>query len=868
MLLLVLAISLISTPVVSQPSEAQLKKLSLPLKEKWTKKSSKEVSVFIVAVKNFESFQLESKKDAEIKIIYEYKATNTFLIKTTWQQVITAILPQDEVLFVDEQRKPKEELAVSNFDLSTNKVNVVFSKFPQFNGAGLVVSVKEDRPDTADIDFHGRYLTTSLSSNIFSTHASIMASIIAGAGNTYYESKGPAWGSTISSSNFAVLLPEPDAAYQQYNITVQNHSYGTSIENFYGADAAAYDASVITRPSLIHIFSAGNSGNQASSSGPYAGIAGWANVTGSFKMAKNIITVGHIDSVGTVLPASSRGPAYDGRVKPELVAFAQDGSSGAAAIVSGLSLMLQHAYKDLHGAVPSSALIKAVLLNSADDVGPKGVDFTSGYGSANAYKALLTINNTQHFTGNVANGVTDVYNLAVPPNIKQLKLTLVWNDPPAAANAAKALKNDLDLQLTFPSANQVWQPWVLTPFAKADSLQLLPVRKRDSLNNVEQISIDNPAAGNYQITVKGYSITTSSPQPYYIAYQFDTLDKFSWYYPAGQDNIFTGRRNILRWQCSYSNSTGQLEYSLNKGNSWQIIDNAVDLAKGYYNWIPPDSFSTGLLRLSFASSNFISDSFTISKRFDVFIGFNCPDSFMLYWRKIPGVNNYQVYRLGDKYMELLLTTTDTAAILAKQTNTSLYYAVAPLINNRAGVRSYGYNYTTQGAGCYVRTFIGQLINNTARLDLELGTDYNVKSITWEKLTLNGYVSLQSNNSIQGLNFAYTDNSLAHGLNTYRVKIELKDGRVIYSETVTVYFANEPYIIYPNPVHQYQDLTLISNDPGISQVQLFNSIGAKLYEKTIDNWSSTISTGKLSKGIYLIRIMKDNQLQKTLKLVVY
>jgi hypothetical protein len=379
--------------------------------------------------------------------------------------------------------------------------------------------------------------------------------------------------------------------------------------------------------------------------------------------------------------------------------------------------MLQHAYKDLHGAVPSSALIKAVLLNSADDVGPKGVDFTSGYGSANAYKALLTINNTQHFTGNVANGVTDVYNLAVPPNIKQLKLTLVWNDPPAAANAAKALKNDLDLQLTFPSANQVWQPWVLTPFAKADSLQLLPVRKRDSLNNVEQISIDNPAAGNYQITVKGYSITTSSPQPYYIAYQFDTLDKFSWYYPAGQDNIFTGRRNILRWQCSYSNSTGQLEYSLNKGNSWQIIDNAVDLAKGYYNWMPPDSFSTGLLRLSFASSNFISDSFTISKRFDVFIGFNCPDSFMLYWRKIPGVNNYQVYRLGDKYMELLLTTTDTAAILAKQTNTSLYYAVAPLINNRAGVRSYGYNYTTQGAGCYVRTFIGQLINNTARLDL-------------------------------------------------------------------------------------------------------------------------------------------------------
>ena len=96
-----------------------------------------------------------------------------------------------------------------------------------------------------------------------------MASIIGGGGNTYYEGKGAAWGSTISSSSFAILLPEADAAYQQYNISVQNHSYGTGIENFYGADAAAYDASVITRPSLVHVFSAGNSGEETSTNGPY-----------------------------------------------------------------------------------------------------------------------------------------------------------------------------------------------------------------------------------------------------------------------------------------------------------------------------------------------------------------------------------------------------------------------------------------------------------------------------------------------------------------------------------------------------------------------------------------------------------------------
>src|SRR5437764_224146 len=422
---------LIPQSLLSQPTGPQLKKLSLPLQKKWNEKRDKEYSVFIVAVQNSPSFKNKIDSISRVKIIYEYPNANVFLIRTTWSEIINTILPRDEVLFVDEHRTPKEELAVSNLDLSTDKVNMIFSKFPQYNGSGVVVSVKENRPDTQDIDFHGRYLPTTLSPNSFSTHATIMATIIGGAGNTYYEGKGTAWGSTISSSNFAILLPDPDAAYQQYNITVQNHSYGTSIENFYGADAAAYDASVIARPSLTHIFSAGNSGTETSTTGTYTNVPGFANITGSFKMAKNIITVGHIDSLGIVLPLSSRGPAYDGRVKPELVAFAEDGSSGAAAIVSGISLALQQAYKDLHGSIPSSALIKAVLLNSADDVGPKGIDFTSGYGAANAYKAMLEIINGQYLNGSVGNGGNDTYNLVVTPNTARLNITMVWNDPAA-----------------------------------------------------------------------------------------------------------------------------------------------------------------------------------------------------------------------------------------------------------------------------------------------------------------------------------------------------------------------------------------------------------------------------------------------------
>jgi subtilase family protein/type IX secretion system substrate protein len=865
--LLGLLLVLTPHPVFSQPTESQLRKFSLPLQKQWTAISPNESSVFVIAVKDIRAFKNNIPSESRVKIMYEYPAANVLLLKAKWSDMLKTILPNDEVLFIDQQRTPKEERAVSDLDLSADKVNVLFSRYSQYNGNSLVVSVKENRPDTEDIDFHGRYLPTTLTSTIFSTHATDMASIIAGAGNSYYEGKGPAWGSIITSSDFAVLLPDPDAAYQRYNITVQNHSYGTSIENFYGADAAAYDASVITRPSLMHIFSAGNSGTQTSTIGPYANVQGFANITGSFKMAKNIITVGHMDSVETVLAPSSRGPAYDGRVKPELVAYAEDGSSGAAAIVSGISLSLQQAYKDLYGALPSSALVKAVLLNSADDVATRGIDFVSGYGAANAYKALLEMTNGEYFNGSIAQGASNVYNVVVPPNIRQLKITLVWNDPPAAANASKALINDLDLELSLPATGESWQTWVLSNFPKTDSLQLLPVRKRDSLNNVEQVSLENPVAGNYEIRVKGYNVVTS-PQTYSMAYQLDTLDKFTWFYPTGTDNIFNSRSNILRWESTYNLSTGRLEYSTDNGITWQLINDAVNLANGYFRWAPPDSFTTAMLRMNLASQNFVSDTFTISKRFDILVGFNCPDSFMLFWNKIPGVDRYEVYRLGEKYMEPLLTTADTAVVLAKQTNASLYYAIAPLIKNKTGVRSYAYNYTNQGVACYVRTLLGQLIGNAAKLDLQLGTSNNVKSITWQKLTINGYVPLETIDSISGITYSYVDNSLSHGLNVYRVKIELMDGRIINSETVTVYFAQEPYIVYPNPTPQNHPVTLITNDPDIEQLEIFNTLGQKVFEKTLNDFSNTIPTDRLSKGIYLLRIVKDNQAQATLKLIVY
>jgi hypothetical protein len=76
------------------------------------------------------------------------------------------------------------------------------------------------------------------------------------------------------------------------------------------------------------------------------------------------------------------------------------------------------------------------------------------------------------------------------------------------------------------------------------------------------------------------------------------------------------------------------------------------------------------------------------------------------------------------------------------------------------------------------------------------------------------------------------------------------------------------MVYPNPVTQYHDVTVVNNSSDIVQLQIFNATGMKIVEKTLSDWSNAISTAKLGKGIYLLRIVKDSETRTTLKLIVY
>ncbi|UII30024.1 S8 family peptidase [Fulvivirga ulvae] len=818
---------------------------------------------FLIKVTALDQCKKILRKSNSVKILHEYAPGNTLIIRTSLKYITEELLPATHVLYISRHvAVPKEESLVLDLNLNVNKVNLLHHKFPDLNGMGYNISIKEQRFDETDIDFKGRVLPSLFSSETTSRHASEMATIVAGAGNTSFNSRGVAWGANLSSSNFMNLFPDDISYFEGSDIYIQNHAYGTGIENFYGGYAAAYDEHTHSYPTQLHIFSAGNNGAGTDTVGTYSGVEGYANLTGNFKMAKNILTVSAVDTLHNTDPFVSKGPAYDGRVKPELAAYSTVGSSSSAALVSGLSIVLQQAYQLKNAELPDATLLKGILMNSADDMGPEGVDFLSGYGSINAKRALQTINADRFITGSVNDGQTETLTINIPSNAINLKVMLVWNDPAATVNAGTALVNDLDLTLKHQGSGDSWMPWVLNSYPHKDSLKQLPVRKPDHLNNAEQITLDLPEPGSYEIAISGFDIV-DGPQKFFVVYQWDETDAFQWTFPVGNSNMpYNGERvSFFRWESTFDGQSGILEYSLDKGSTWLPIADNVDLSKQYYSWDSPDVYSTALARMTVGAEEFVSDTFTISRPLKVSVGFNCPDSVMFLWNNLENTSAYTLYTVGEKYLEPLLEVTDTSVILDKGDYPYTLYTIAPTLGQgKSGLRNLTFDYSFQGVDCYLSSFfalentpLGQVV-----LTLSLGTNYQVKRVVFEREQNSTFtpvvtVNSPSSNIIEGL-----DTEPFQGLNHYRARVIFEGGAEIMTETVTVYFLTKrPVMIFPNPADRSQgELSVFTRDFAGEKVylRLLNSNGQEVLNYELLSEREVLPISHLKPGLYLYTLI--------------
>ena len=821
---------------------------------------------FVVQFKNKESLQMFLNNDSVIKQKAPvFKTDNILSFVAGYHYLKTYLLDNKNVSAIDILiQKPKEELAITGFDLSTNQLNLVHARYPSFTGEGQHISIKENDFDTTDIDLKSRIDPSPLASDVITNHANFMATIIAGAGNSVYYAKGAAPGARISSSSFESVLPDADDYYLKNNITVQNHSYGTSIDNNYGLNAVGFDESAHKNESLLHVFSSGNSGIDTGKSGNYANVPGFANISGNFKMAKNILVVGAVDSFGIPPPQSSAGPAYDGRIIPQIVAFQMNGTSESAALVSGTAALLQQYFKSKNNYDLPSSLAKAILINSADDVGNPGPDFKTGFGNMDAMKAMDCIKENHFLSGTVNNGSTDSFDLTVAENISLLKITLAWNDTTASAFSAKALVNDLDLQLVS-SQNTVWKPWVLNTFPNADSLNKPAIRNKDSLNNQEQITLEKPVAGHYKIVVKGYNVVTSN-QKYSIAYSLDSAFYFNWQRPAGEDFAQKGMPTLLKWKSSFTGN-GDLEYKFVSDQNWQKIAK-VNISKNNFNWLVPDTVARVLLRMQINSNYYYSDTFLITSLLHPKTGFVCGDSILIYWNKLNPIHNYQIYRLGEKYMKPTKIIADTFSIILKNDLNNHFLAVAPVLDDHTTATiSYAFDYTLQGAGCFINSFYANLLDNKAGLVLDLGTLHDVTGIAFEKLNGNDYETISSSRVPQSEN-TFDFGPLKTGISFFRAKVILSNGTVIYSQIEPVTYV-EPgkYLLLPVPVQKNEAISLYTSIPDDEIITVVDATGRIVLKKEIQFTHEYIQTTGLQAGLYFYQITRKGAKVSSGKLVV-
>lgn len=824
-------------------------------------------SIYTVQVTDIYEFkQWLAKYHDLFTIQHEHRASQTFIVKTLKAiDALDTLMDCEFVTFVDEYTHVIEDETSNSFqDLSVSKVNIVHNIYPELSGEGMSVCVKEKSFDTTDIDLAGRYINSPLADTEQSLHAGQMATMIAGGGSTMPNSKGAAWKSRVMSSSYTNLFPDDVAALTSRNVWVQNHSYGVSVNNIYGAEARAYDVSANTDARMLYIFSAGNSGTAVSTSGNYAGIPGYANLSGNMKMAKNILTVTAMSKDGTISTLNSSGPAYDGRVKPELTAFGSEGTSDAAAMVSGISLLLQQLYKEQYHALPDAALIKAILIASSQDIGQTGIDFISGYGAVDTYKAVQLVKSS--WLANESVGSNDEKNISidVPAGTKTLKIAVTWNDPAAAAGDATALVNDLNSTLRYN--NEQWLSWVLNHYPHADSLALPAVRREDHLNTVEYITVDNPAAGTYQLAVTAGSLATDV-QHFHVAYWLDAADRFQWTYPTRSDQLEAEQPVYLRWNNTFD-ATGAVEVSVD-GGSYELITDDVTLTNGFYTWTTPAGLHTAVLRMRVNGIYIVSDTFTIAPAMQVQVGYNCTDEVMLQWNKVPGAQRYRLFTMQGNYMTPVMDAPDTAFIFSKDQYIYPYFAVQPVVAGEPALRSHAYHYGDQGVHCYYRNFIATLnADNDAQLSLTMSTLYSVDHVTFEKEEQGIFVPLHTTGTGNNFLYEYTDEMLQGGVTRYRAAITLQNGTIIYSDTATLYYGDDrTYRVYPNPVNaSAQQLEVLTDGDNLTMV-FYNTTGQVVKTQGLYNSLFRFPISDVNRGFYIYRILRHGKPVASGRLVV-
>ncbi|MFZ1784952.1 MAG: S8 family serine peptidase [Ferruginibacter sp.] len=590
------------------------------------------------------------------------------------------------------------------------------------SGKGVVVGVGDNSEIvTQHIDFNDRVINRVPFP--FSFHGIHVSGTVAGAGILDQRHHGMAPRATIVSQYLSDIITTAPTYVADYNMIATNNSYyagqpGCPGNGAYDVLSNYTDRQMGDYKNLLHVFSAGNDGGYTCSPYPLS----YATIKSGYQAAKNVLTVGATDTLYNVASFSSRGPVNDGRLKPEIIAtgynvfstkhfFSYEKSSGTSMsgpIVAGAATILNEQFRKSNAAaIPPAALIKAVLCNAAEDLGNPGPDFSYGFGNLNARRAADAIENSRYF---ISSALSSSNTITVPAGARRLKVMLYWADTAAAANAATTLVNDLDLTVVDP-ALFTNLPLILDPSPANVNNNAVP--GIDRVNNIEQVVIDNPVAGNYDLQVSTFALPYGGPQQYIVTYQID-MNGVTVEYPFGDEKLVPGEPEVIRWN-AYGDESNTFTIDYFDGTSWNLIDNNVPATAQSYNWVVPATVSNNyLIRVSRNASAYSDQSdrnFTVIGSPVVTATVPCEGYAQLDWPAIPGATSYNIWQLQA----------DTMAVIGN--TTGLTYLISGL--NSAG--RYWFGVTAKNGLVDSRRSISRLVTPTTGVCTLTAFDNNLKA---------------------------------------------------------------------------------------------------------------------------------------------
>gem|GEM_PF-1230631 len=612
------------------------------------------------------------------------------------------------------------------------------------DGAGVQIALGDDgsinHPDLND-------RIIDLTTTNFGDHAEMTAGILAGSGSIDPRAMGMAPASTLrlfDIDGYKHLFRAPQH-YQQHRVVITSTSFGEGCGGLYTMNTRRLDRQVYTSPHLLHVFSAGNNATKACGNnyGKIASLNGirFGNISGGMKAGKNVLAIGNVEAFDYLQIRSSRGPAADGRIKPDLCAMGQgqytlaengsyqfgSGTSAAAPSLAGSAALLYQAFRQKNNNQdPTSALVKALLLNTADDLGRPGPDYEFGWGRVNIARAVESLENNQYLSGSIRHAQSRTHSIQVPAGTGQLRVMVYWHDPAGSPLSGRALINDIDLQVATPNGQSI-RPWRLSTVADRDSLLRPAWRGVDRFNNVEQVTINNPGAGPYKINLNGHLIP-QGPQDYVVVYYFEK-NGIAITYPAKGETLIPNKDAIIRWDATGQQGGYTLEFSANNGQSWTTVTNSIPANGHNTQWsVPNQPTGQARLRLSRGNQTAISESFAILATPKFTLAYHDDQHAIMEWESITGADVYDIFQLRNGRMEKIGSTTQRSYLLPQQTAGK---------NNWYSIRAKNSTSNASGQRATAQSYVHRFCDR--QITLRLNFDFYPAETSWEITSENGDV---------------------------------------------------------------------------------------------------------------------------------